>query len=248
MPEEKAALAHRLEVAQVSARARKCEEILGEFGRAVTKSKAVICRSLSVVQRLMSSDSELYASFYQQVGSDLRLPESNKWDRGREAIDATLFPHYHAEIVFGALTLEDCCLGKYGPYGMVLREEMIQQRATVFEENSFDFCQSKLKIVIGDPVPPGYRATWPERERLAMAKLHSKLGPGTKAGEFPRILISPGKGESDQDFIEVHIYGPIHRAAVQKVTGPEPRSHADKAIIKSLRRKLREAGADLEIG
>jgi hypothetical protein len=196
----------------------------------------------------MSSDNELYTSFYQQVGSEARLPERNDWDRGRAAVDATLFPHYYPEIVYGALALDSICPLKYGGYVMVLREEMIQQRATVFEENSFVFCQSKHKIVTGNSVPPGYRATWQERDRLAMAKLHSKLDAGTKATDFPRILLSQGKDEASQDFIEVHIYGPIHRVAVEKVAGPQPRARADKVILRSLERKMREVGASLEIG
>jgi hypothetical protein len=246
--QEKAALLERLKTARVSTRARNCEQVLNEFGDAVKESKAIICRRLSVIQRLMSSDNELYTTFYRQVGSEVRLPENNIWDRGRSAVDATLFPHYYPEIVFGALSLDNRCPSKYGAYVMVLREQMIQQRATVFEENSFVFCQSKHKIVTGDPVPSGYRTIWQERDQLAMAKLHSKLDAGTRANEFPRILFTPGKDESDQDFIEVHIYGPIHRAAVETVAGPEPRAHADKAILRSLKKKLTEVGAKLEIG
>lgn len=246
--QERAALLQRLEDARVSTRARECDDVLKEFGGAVVKSKAIICRSLSVVQRLMSSDNELYTSFYQQIESEARLPESNRWDRGRSAVDSTLFPLYHSQIVFAALSLENRCPLTYGPYAMVLREEMILQRATVFEENSFVFIQSKHKIVAGDPIPAGYRAIWQERDKLAMAKLHSKLDARTKPEQFPRILLTPGKDETTQDFIEVHIYGPIHRAAVEKIVGPQPRAHADKAILKSLRRKLSEVGATLEIG
>lgn len=247
-PEEKAALLERLKDARVSTRARNCEQVLDEFGDAVKKSRAVIWRPLSAVQRLMSSENELYASFYQQLDSETRLPENNTWDRGRSAVDATLFPLYYRRIVFGALALDYHAPLKYGGYAMILREEMIQQRATVFEENSVLFCQSKHKIVTGNPIPPGYRATWCERDQLAMAKLHSRLNAGTKPKDFPRILLTPGKDESDQDFIEVHIFGSIHRAAVEIVAGPQPRAHADQVILKSLRRKLNEAGANLEIG
>ena len=246
--QERAALLERLDAARVSTAARKCEQVLNEFGAAVKQSRATICRSLSVVQRLMSSDSELYTNFYQQVGSEARLPENNVWDRGRSAVDATLFPLYNNKILFGALSLDKQCPSKYGAYAMVLREEMIQQRATVFEENSFVFCQSKHKIVTGDPVPTGYRAVWQERDQLAMAKLHSKLDAGTEPKEFPRILLNPGKDESNQDFIEVHIYGPIHRRAVETVAGPQPRAHEDEVILKSLKKKLTEVGATLEIG
>ena len=54
----------------------------------------------------MSSDSNLYASFYKQVGSGARLPENNEWDLGRSAVDAQLFPYYHEEMTFAALSMD----------------------------------------------------------------------------------------------------------------------------------------------
>lgn len=244
--EERAALAVRLEAAKVSTRARDCENVLIDFGKAVKGSKAIICRSLSVVQRLISNENEMYISFYRQVDSDARLPEANTWDRGRSAVDSTLFPLYHSEIVFGAVGLGAPANNKYGEYAMILKEEMISNRATVFEENSFVFCHSKHKIVAGDPVPAGYRAVWHERDVLAMAKLHSRLDASTKEAQFPQILWT-SKDELTEDFIEVHIFGQIHRAAIERVVGPQPKSHADKVIWKSLSRKLKEIGATLEI-
>lgn len=246
-PEERAALGERLKAARVSTSARSCEPVLVEFGNAVKDSRAIVCTSISVIQRVMSSENQLYTNFYQQIGSESRLPENNIWDRARSPVDATLFPYYFPHIVFGELSLGNKCLSKYGAYAMILREEMIQQRATVFEENSIFFCQTKHKIVVGNPVPPGFRAIWQERDQLAMAKLHSRLDKTTTKKDFPGILLPPAKGDSDQDFVEVHIYGPIHGAAVETVAGPEPKSKADKAILRSLKKKLKDAGTNWEI-
>jgi len=79
--EEQKAIDERLADAEVSARSRVIESELNNFGIAVLKSKAVIARNIGIVAKLVSSDTELYASFYQQVGAEVRLPEENPWDR-----------------------------------------------------------------------------------------------------------------------------------------------------------------------
>jgi len=243
--EEVEALEQRLLDARVSARARGCEIVLDCLATSVLTSKAVITRSLSVVQRLVSSDSELYAPYYTQVAAGTRLPEDNDWDRGRSAVDQTVFPSYADEIVFGALSLDGSGVAGYGAYAIFLREDRIQHRATVFEENPFVFLR-KHKVVTGDPLPRGYRACWDTRGQLAQAKLHSRLEPTTTAGDFAELLLSNGATAGDDDFIEVHVFGPIHRRAIERVIGPTPKKR-DRALIKSLRRKLQEVGAELEI-
>jgi hypothetical protein len=220
---------------------------LADFGDKVLKSKVVICRSLSVIQTLMSDENQLYNTFYQQVGSQSRIPLDNSWDRGRVAVDGTLFPYYQENMVFGALSLDDRGVKSFGPYALVLKEEMIFRRTTVFEENSFTFCQTKHRIVAGDPVPPGYRAVWSERDRLAMAKLHSKVDRGTLPDNYPGILLSEPTRSLEADFIEVHIYGSIHRTAVERITGPIPKDHSDRVILRSLKRKLAEVGVALDL-
>lgn len=244
---EKSALHDRLRTAETSARARGCDSVLRDFGKAVLSSRAVICRDLDILLNLVSKDNALYSSFYKQIEGEVRLPENNTFDRGRTAVDGTLFPNYHKDICFAALSLDNIGPARYGSCTIVLKDRMICQRATVFEENSFSFCQIKHKIVVGDPIPPGYRATWASRDSLAMAKLHSKIDASTKAAEYPSILMHQGSGPLDDDFIEVHIWGPIHRSAIERVVGPKPRTREDRVLWKSVSRKLSEVGAVLEI-
>src|SRR5947209_801748 len=71
-PEEKLALAQRVHDAEVSAKARNCSAVLEDFGRAVLTSKAVLCRSLSILQSLISSENTLYVSFYRNMESGSR--------------------------------------------------------------------------------------------------------------------------------------------------------------------------------
>jgi hypothetical protein len=83
------------------------------------------------------------------------------------------------------------------------------------------------------------------RSSLAVAKLGKRLTPTTAETEYPKLLAT--SDTTDPDFIEVHIYGPIHRRAIEHLSGLEPREKADKVLLKSVCRKLTEIGATMEI-
>ena len=180
--------------------------VIEDFRLAVCTSEAVFCKPLAKVLALVSSDNELYTSYYNLVEAGARLPEKNIYDTGRAAVDSTLFPNYHKEIQFASLTLDGRDPKYYGDCSIVLKEVAIRDRATVFEENSFEFFQ-KHAITAGSKAPVGYRTTWNNRDRLAVAKLGKWLNKESKSDSFPKILLNDvGKSV---DFIEVHIFGPI---------------------------------------
>jgi len=244
---EKTALAERLADAEVSANARGCLDILKKFGVAVLSSSAVMARSLAVLDSLVKSDKSLYIPFYKQVSSGARIPEDNDWDLGRTAADSTVMPHYFEEISFAALSLDLVGLTAYGAYSIILKEQAIALRASVFEENPFIF-NRRHRIIAGEACTPGYRATWRQRHVLAKAKLQSLLNSGTTPDQFAGILLSPkGAGTGDPDYIEVHIFGDIHRRAIERVIGPKPKHRVDRAILKSIEKALVEVGASLEV-
>jgi hypothetical protein len=239
-PAEVTALDQRLKAAEEDARIRGCLGNLNDFREAVAKSSAVVCRSLGVVNELVSSDNTLFATFYQGVHADARLPEDNEWDRIRQSVDSLLFPYYYDQMRFAALSIDGSGVTGYGEYCVVLKDAAIRDRASVFEENTILFVQHH-RIVAGDPVPLGFRAIWANRDRLAAAKLEVQMTPSTKPDSYQTILVN--STIPDADFIEVNIYGPIHRRAVKQLSGPEPRRKADKAIFRSVLKKLREVGA-----
>lgn len=242
-PDEVSALEARVVAAEEKARLEGYDSVLRDFRNAVAHSSAVICRSLGKVNELLSSDNQLFATFYQSVNGSSRLPEDNEWDPIRQSVDALLFPYYYEELHFAALSIDGSGVTGYGDYCLVLKETAIKERASVFEENTVLFVKRR-RIAAGTPVPLGYRAIWATRDSLAAAKLGVKLTPSTTVDQYQSILI--GSSASDADFIEVHIYGPIHRKAVERLLGREPRKKADKVILRSVQRKLREVGATWE--
>lgn len=241
------ALKQRVKEAEVSAAARKCDAILKEFGEAVCSSKAVLCRPLSIICRLMKSENELINTYYQQISSKQRLPEDNVWDNSRGSVDAKLFPNYHEEIRFAVLVLNDDVLEHYGNCGLVLEEKVIQERATVFEENAIVFFE-KHGIAVTQPFPSGYRATWKDRNMLAMAKLHYKIDSTKTKDEFPGMLFTKSHQDGvNDDFIEVHIYGTIHRKSVKYVLAKSQRERYDRILLESLKRLLEKDGVPLGV-
>jgi len=244
-PDEVQALARRLHDAEVSTAARKCREILEKFGIAVLGSKAIISRSLSTVQDLVENDRRTYTNFQKQLAYGARVAEDNEFDRVRTQFEAALFPNFHQDMLFAMLSLNNRGLVGYGAYAMILKEDMIAHRASVFEENMFTL-SAKRGFLLHEPIPPGFRAVWEERHTLAKAKLHSEIGPGTSEADFPAILVRDRGGSGNSDFIEVHIYGPVNRYTIERVLGPRPRTPEDRVTWKRLERLLSDVGADLE--
>jgi hypothetical protein len=216
-----------------------------EFEKAAAGSRAVICQKLSVVQRLISSDNDLYTTYYNQVNSTARMPEDNKWDRARESVASAIFPHYYKEVNYGALSLSGAGHVAYGGYSMVLKNSAISERSSVFEGPLFPFLEA-LGVVLGSEIPLGHRAPWTNRGQLCATKIGPKLKIGAEVADFEALLLEPTM-DTEGDCVEVHIYGPIHRRAVETVVGKEPTRRADKILLKELGRVLKEVGANLEL-
>ncbi len=244
-PPERAALDARLLAAEQDAIARGFEAVLAQFRARVRHSQAVICRGLGPLQAMVSSDKLLYVTFAQLVYAGSRLPEDNEFDRFRLVVDNHLFPYYHDQICFAALALDGRGLTSYGAYSVALKDSTIERRASVFEENSFNFYRQR-SVETTRELPPGHRAPWPERDRLAAAKLHGELDPSTPVSDFAGILLKSNGETGTDSFIEVHVYGPIHRRGIERVQGPKPKHRADQAILADLRRKLKEIGLTVE--
>jgi hypothetical protein len=217
-PEERGALDRRYRAARKDATTRKADVALQEFENALAGSKAVIGRSESEILRLATSTRQLYGTYYQLIEAGLRLPDGDEWDVLRELADTVLFPHYKREMRFGALSLDGVGLPNYGPCSIVLRDEMISHRTSVFEENSALFMERrKIKISREPKLPKGHRATWGERARLCVAKLHGKIDSTTGPDKYSGILLTAGATSEDDDSVEVHIFGPMTVLTMERV-------------------------------
>jgi len=238
---EHGALQQRYDGAVEASASHSCDAALHEFHDALLSSKAVICRSVSQVQALVESENALYASFYQLVSAGARRPDDSEADLEREVADSILFPYYKEHIRFAALSLDGVGVrGSFGVCSLVLDDSSIEDRATVFEENSLTFCRNRA-LGVGRRVPPGYRATWTERGKLAAAKLHGELRPGMSSSTFASLLLAPPLSARAGDFVEVHIYGSIHRDGVERVIVDDGAA-SDDAVLKKLETSVKALG------
>ncbi|MCF6103121.1 hypothetical protein [Mesorhizobium muleiense] len=244
--EERQALQQRVDNAFVSAHAGNYSAQLTDFGDAVTqRSTAVIARPLLPLQRLIDNSNLMLMTFYAEMDAGGRTAENNHWDRGREQIDSLVNPLYHRDLHFAALSLDGMGVKHYGDFHINLVSDYIAIRSSVFNENPFKFGQ-RHRIVVGTGCPPGYRATWMDRGKLAQAKLFPKLSNTSKPNEYPDVLVSDGSGSGDEDFIEVHVFGSISSGTIKRIVAYEPKG-AEKHIWRALRRKIEAAGIEVEI-
>ena len=238
-PEERETLDRRYQAARRDASDRNVEAALDAFENAVADSKAAISRYYSEVLRLVSSTRQLYGTYYQLREANLRLPDGSDWDIVRELADSVLFPNYKDQIRFGALTLDRRGLSNYGDCSIVLREKMIADRTSVFEENSARFVERHaIRISRKSKVPQGHRATWSQRARLGVAKLHSKIDSTTTRDKYSDILLKTGATSADDDFIEVHVFGPITVLTMERVIVMAPQAFRRATIIRAIKSKL----------
>ncbi len=197
-----------------------------------------MARPLRELDRLAASDKELFPTFYRLLGEEVRLPHGNQWDRARRIADEALFPGYKEEIRFAALSLDGAGLSSYGECSFVFRDHMIAHRASVFEENSTVF----MKRHAYEP-PAGHMTTWGDRAKLCVAKLAARIGSGMPEDEFPSILLQTGAPSGEDEFVEVHIWGPLSLRAVERILMPTP---STKAFRKTLRNRLKKVDVMLE--
>jgi hypothetical protein len=169
---EVAALERRYTAARNDAAAWGAENQLRNCENAISDSKAVIARSESEVLRLATSSRQLYAGYYELIEGGVRLPDGDEWDVLRDLADNLLFPKYKQSMKFGALSLNGIGLSNYGSCSVVLRNEMIAHRASVFDENSALFVEHQsVKISRKPYLPKGYRAAWTHRAKLCIEAL-----------------------------------------------------------------------------
>ena len=222
------------------------EEKIRSFEDYVLNAKAIIALPHYELSRLVNRDNTIYASFYSQLDGDSRFPEDNDWDDVRSRIDETLFPNYKEQIRFASLVGEGCGLQKYGDCSVVLKEDMISFRASVFEENSVLFCKKiDGNLAIKDDMPKGHRASWDNRALLCVSKLFNKVVSSVDENDFADILVSVDNVTGQDDFIEVHIFGGITIFTAEKVIVMN-RAGMNKAIFKAMKLNLNKKGVLLE--
>ncbi len=240
---ERVALDRRYQAAKADAVSRNAARNLQDFEDAVAGSKAVIARSEIEVNRLASSSRQLYATYYELTEAGISLPAGDEWNILRELADTVLFWKSKKHIRFGALSLDGVGLPNYGQCSLVLREEMISHRSSVFEENSAVFMERhKIKISRELKVPKGYKAAWVDRGKLCVAKLAGKIDSHTGPDKYSALLLRQCATSKDDEFVEVHIFGAMTVLTMEQVIVTAPKRNQKATILKAIKFKLAKHG------
>lgn len=206
-------------------------------------SRAVMARRNSQIKDLIERDGGVFLTFYQQIASDRRSPEDNRWDRIRKAVDAALFPYYEDQINFLCLSLNDRGVEYYGDFHFSFSDASICHRTTVFQENTVVFCE-KQEIRITDPDFRGFVATWNDRGKLALCKLRADVQDGQTLQDLQSIIIrnDPQNRKGYEDFIECHVYGALNVRNAVRITYRESARKEDRVLQKRAVRLLKRLG------
>lgn len=232
------ALRQRHQLARQDGLARGADAAIENFEAAIANTRAVIARPVNELQRLTTSDNEVYATFYQLLKAKVKLPTGEKWDALRGVADEALFSGYKEQIRFAALSLDGVGLMNYGKCFIILRTEMIAHRASVFEENSVLFMDHQnIMMRDADKLPHGYRATWENRDRLCVAKLAAKIDAATLPDAYSGLLLRQGTTSEEDDFVEVHIWGPLTIRTIEEVSLNPHEKRATRAITSRANRE-----------
>lgn len=248
LSKERDGLESRYQQALARAESRGTKAIVDDFELKTANTKAVLARSIPEVHRLATSENEIYATFYQLTEAGVKMPTGGKWDILRSVADQAVFPGYSKDLRFGALSLNELGLRSYGECSLVLSDNMIGHRATVFEKNSTRFFETNpMKMSEAHKMPEGYRALWAERGKLCVAKLADQMFTSTTISDFPKVLLKEGKKPDDNEFIEVNIWGPITSRAFEQVIVRRPKKRGDQLILHSLIEKLGKIGVRAQV-
>lgn len=218
LSDERQALEQRYQTKLEYALRNHADAKIRDFEKVVdTDGRAVINVDIDYLHYFLVKDKNLYAPYHNQVQAGVREYAMAEFDRERSAVDATLFGSYGKNIIDAALSIDGSGLKAYGDFAISLSEISVSKRATLLEENSYNFVR-RHKILAGDKIPPGYRCEWNEKHRLAVAKLADRVVKAKKS-EYPKLLVNSTGNRRTDDFIEVHIYGGFGREAIASVRG-----------------------------
>jgi hypothetical protein len=241
--EEAQALEERYQQAFDTARTKGHLPQLERFDDALKQTSAIINFNLNFLHFFVTGERNLYATYEHGAGKT-RKPAPLVDDQKRRAIGSTLFGGYAHEIIYAALSLDGSGPQSYGLYAVKLREIAIVNRATVLEDNSYDFVRKHDLLKSGNKPPPGYIATWANRHKLAVAKLAERITPGTKESDFASLLLFSEGNRATDDFIEVHIYGTFDPNAIESVKGSSTVGRDERVLLRLVKQHLKNAGKE----
>ncbi len=183
------------------------------------------------------------------ISRELRFSRSAKpgqpdWNTARikGAIDLLGGSGTAKKIHYAALSVDQLGVANYGEYAVVLRDDMISHRASVFQENTGVYFFKNPGAA-----PKGFRSNWVERGKLCVAKLEDRLTSASTPGDFPKLILKAAPNPLDDEFLEVQVFGPMTVRTFERVTRlAGTRNAPGNAVHLAIRDYLAKAGIKVE--
>jgi len=180
-----------------------------------SKAKAVVNLDISVLEGIINGNMR-YINTYQlrKIRTVTKHPDS---ESRRFMVDGFFFFNFGEKMAFAALALDGIGIRPYGNCTITLKEQMIDFRASLLEDDSFQFFEKleNKSVKIGRKLLNGYIATWEDKHKLAVAKLADQITPDDTPEIFAKLLLNDEGKMSDARFIEIHVFGFFNAASIE---------------------------------
>ncbi|MFM2376125.1 MAG: hypothetical protein RLZZ165_1222 [Bacteroidota bacterium] len=238
-PQERDALEARYKEAVETAKSNGANGKLEEMEAMLAGAHAVVSMDLLFLNSMLTSSKLLYTSYKNQVDAGIRKPAEHENDRDRIVAEGQLYGSNGGKIFYAELSPDGTGLSSYGEFAVTLREVAIAHRASLLEQNSFNFKDKSL--------PLGYRSVWEERIKLGVAKLASGLHPGISKQEVNKLILKSEGDRATDEFIEIHIFGSFDNRAISKIVGPNPsKAKKSKGLLSAIKEEAEKLGIEYQ--
>jgi len=216
------------------------------FANAVEQEGRAVVNMDSRLFFTLANTNEDYLPYRRAVEANKRLYASIYNDTKRTMIDSCFYGMHGADILFAALSLDNNGLRNYGSVSLVLKEQAIRKRTTIFERNAFLLYDVLTREETWNPAdfppPTGYFGVWKDRVEMALAKCKEGLTPDS---EFLDLVLQNGESRDKDEFMELHIFGKISIFTSQTIVFQEKITDAKLLIeLAIIEEKLADRSID----
>ena len=243
---EVAKLDRRFQEKQAECAADGREDVFERFRNAASSAHALFACTLERLHREIASGTDIWETYYQLEELRLRssAPKSLDWAKLRPQAEIELLgSHQHIEqLHYACLSIDWASLTSYGECVVKLADQMIAHRASCFSGNTAVIYYRERSFA------NCLRSDWSKRGIIAVVVFEDRLSQTTADDEFAEILVSAGDDAVDDQFIEVHIFGPMTAKTFAEVKLKENPTGREAIYIRAVQEKLSAAGVTVLSG
>ena len=181
--------------------------VFARFLNAANASHALFNCELGRLHREIASETDIWETYYQLEALRLRssAPKSLDWAKLRPQAEIELLgsQDHVKKLHYACLSVDGGGLISYGECVVKLATPMIAHRASCFSGNSAVIYHREHSF------SNCLRSDWSGRGKIAVVAFADRLSQSTSDREFATMLVSRGDQPLDDEFIEVHIFGPM---------------------------------------